>query len=168
MCKNWYGGFVPMKPEMDKRELISGDDDFTYKTPKICFECNGETDDSFNGFEWKEDSIIIDRDNRVVKYVEYDNYEFLVADIDGHTEWLDGRIAEFLGFDMKHVKEVRKVESHWIEEYDWEKSIKKRYRLVLEEASNLEEYDSSHVKEKLLCKDPYNDKEYVMPVSEYL
>ena len=149
---NYYEGMVSMKPEMEARHFFSGDCDFTYQIPKVYFECVGEVENFEDenplklGFDWRGDSMVVVKDNRAVRYTEYDYYELLMADLDGKTEWKDGRLVDIIGWDLDQAKDIRKAKSYMIEEYDWNSSLKRRYKVILEETSKLEAYDNGYLK----------------------
>ena len=46
-----------MNPDMDNREFFSGDDDFTYKIPRVYFQCEGESDNPYKELDYSEDSV---------------------------------------------------------------------------------------------------------------
>ena len=50
-----------------------------------------------------------------------------------------------MGWDVDDVTETQIVQTRWVEEYDWEKSVKRKYKLVLEEVSAIEKYDRIHI-----------------------
>lgn len=168
MSNTWYEGFVPMRADTKKREFYSGDDDFAYKIPRIFFECGGEIDDSNNAFNWSSNSVIVEEGNRTVKYVDYTSHELLVTDLNGHKDWVDGVLADFMGWNVDDVTETREVQTRWVEEYDWEKSEKRKYRLVLEETSTIEKYDVIHIKEDILKVDSGDNGRDVLAVSHIL
>ena len=168
MSYTWFDGFVPMRAEMEKREFYSGDDDFSCKLPKVCFECSGETDISNKAFDWSSNSVIIEEGNRTVKYVNYTCHELLMTDSNGQTDWVDGVLASFMDWDVDDVTETREVQTRWVEEYDWEKSVKRKYKLILEEISPIEEYDRVHIKEDILNSNSGDDGRDVLVVSDIL
>lgn len=168
MSNTWYEGFVPMRAEMEKREFYSGDDDFSYKIPKICFECSGETDISNKAFDWSDNSIIVEEGNCTVKYVNCTHHELLMTDLDGKTDWVNGVLASCMGWDVDDVTETQIVQTRWVEEYDWEKSVKRKYKLVLEEVSAIEKYDRIHIKEDIMKEDSSEEVRDVLVVSEIL
>ena len=143
---NMYEGMVGMKPEIEKRDFFSGDDDFTYRIPQVYFEYHGDVDHSQKVFDSRGDSVIMVKDNRAVRYTEFDYHELLMTDPNGQTEWVDGRLADIMGWDIEDVSETRKAKSYWIEEFDWNNSVKRKYKVTLESTSKLEEYEEGYLK----------------------
>lgn len=167
MSSTWYDGYVPMTPKMEEREFFSGDDDFTCKVPKIVYKCDGETNTDHEAFEWSTNSVIVAGGSRIIEYVEDTFYELLMTDLEGRTCWESGPVADCMGWDVEDVKEIRKVESRFIEEYDINNMEKRRYRLVLEEVLPIENYERS------LLEDAFGEDVswcdgYTMEVSKHL
>ena len=146
MSSTSYEGMVGMKPELEKGHFFSGDDDFTYQVPQVYFACLGEINHSQQAFDCRYDSVIMVKDNRAVKYTEIDSYEVLLTDVNGRTNWVDGVVAEIMGWDIKDAADIRTAKSYWVEEFDWNKSEKRRYKVILEETSKLEENDEGYLK----------------------
>ena len=146
MSNTSYDGVVGMKPAMENRDFYSGDDDFTYRVPQVYFECQGEINHSQVGFDWREDSVLMVKDNCVVRYTEIDHYEVLLTDSDGRTDWVDGQVADIIGLDIEDAADIRPAKSYWIEEFDFRNAVKRKYKVILEETSKLEEYDAGYLK----------------------
>ena len=73
-----------------------------------------------------------------------------------------------MGWDVDDVTETQIVQTRWVEEYDWEKSVKRKYKLVLEEVSAIEKYDRIHIKEDIMKEDSGEEVRDVLVVSEIL
>lgn len=161
---NVYEGMVQMKPNFKNMEFFSGDDDFTYQMPRVYFECFGEINDSHSEFNWSDNSLITFKDNCAVKYTEVISCELLLPVENGEEFWFDAR--EDLGeVALEYAKEIRPVKSYIIEEYDWNKSEKRRYKVVLEETSKLEDYEQRYLK-KVISRDSEDaGKEYMLAQS---
>jgi hypothetical protein len=165
MITSSYDGLVQMKPNFENVEFFSGDDDFTYQMPRVYFECWGEINDSHSVFDWNDDSVITFKDNCAVKYTESTYCEFLMPDENGNENWFIGKY-EWLGEeDLKYVREIRPVKSFMIEEFDWNRSEKRRYKVILEETSKLEEREESYLKGVInrdlkCCSDDYALTQY--------
>ena len=157
-----YEGMVSMKPEIENRHFFSGDDDFTYRVPQVYFECQGEIDHSQSVFDYSCDSVIMVKDNRAIKYTERLSNEILMTDLDGHTAWVDSMIVDCMGGDDDGVSDIRASKSYWIEEFDWNKSEKRKYRVVLEEITQLEEYDEAYLKSVIDRDSKCISEEYVL------
>lgn len=167
MSSTWYDGYVPMTPEMEKRELFSEDNDFTCKVPKVVYKCNGETNTDCEAFEWSTNSVIVAGGGRAIEYVEDTFYELLMTDLDGSTYWENGRYSDLMACEVNNAKKIRKVENCCIDEYDFNKMEKRRYRLVLEDVLPIENH------ERCLLEDAFGEDfsccdGYTMEVSEYL
>ena len=146
MISSSYDGLVKMEPNLENREFFTGDDDFTYQVPRVYFECLGESTDTQMALEWDDASVITFKDNRAVKYTERTYHEFLLPNENGEESWYTGEYG-FLGEDdLKYARDIRPVKSYTIEEFDWNKSEKRRYKVILEETSKLEEYDEAYLK----------------------
>ena len=167
MSSTWYDGYVPMTPKMEEREFFSGDDDFTCKVPKIVYKCDGETNTDHEAFEWSTNSVIVAGGSRIIEYVEDTFYELLMTDLEDRTLWAPGPLADCMGWDVENVKEIRKIEKRYIDEFDFNKMEKRRYRLVLEGISEIDDCDRG-VMEDILGEDIVNCDGYTMEVSEYL
>ena len=162
MMENTYEGMVGMKPEVEKRHFYSGDDDFTYQVPQVYFECLGKIEYSQRGFDWRDDSVIVVKDKRAVRYTEVSSYELLMTTLDGQTEWVDGITADIMGCDIENIMDIRPTKSYWIEEFDWNNSVKRKYRVILEETSKLEEYDEGYLKSVIDRDSKCIGEEYVL------
>ena len=162
MSNTSYEGMVGMKPKLEKRHFFSGDDDFTYRVPQVYFECQGEINHSERTFDYQFDSVIMVKDNRAVKYTEIDHYEVLLTDVDGRTDWVDGQVADIMGWDLQYASDIRTAKSYWVEEFDWNKSEKRRYKVILEETSKLEEYDKGYLKSVIDRDSMCVGEEYVL------
>jgi len=162
MNSNSYEGLVQMKPKMDNRHFFTGDDGFTYQMPRVYFECQGDIDHSESAFDWREESVITFKDNRAVRYTELDHYQVLLTDLDGRTDWVDGRLAYIMAYDMQYASDVRTVKSYLIEEFDWNKSEKRTYKVILESTSKLEESDEGYLKSVIDRDCKCIDEEYVL------
>lgn len=160
MSSNYYDGMVGMKPKIEKRYFFSGDDDFTYQMPQVFFECQGDVDHADSAFDWRKESVITFKDNRAVRYTEFDHYELLMTDLDGQTDWVDGRLADCMGWDIEDASDTRTVKSYLIEEFDWNTSEKRTYKVILESTSKLEESNEGHLKRVIDSK--CIDEEYVL------
>ena len=67
--------------------------------------------------------------------------------------------------DLKYIREVRPVKSYMIEEFDWNKSEKRRYKVVLEETSKLEDYEQRYLKKVIARDSEDSGKEYMLTQS---
>lgn len=151
MSKSYCYGLVPMKPEIEKIDLIN-DDDCAIEIPKIHFEFHIDTDEEQSAHNWYLNSVFVSKDNCVVKYTEATASEILLEDEDGKTVWLNGKEAEIIGIDIEGFIDIRERKDYKIEMYDIDKSEKRRYKVILEETSNMNDYDY-YTLENLLTED---------------
>ena len=162
MISNTYEGMVRMKPETENRHFFSGNDDFTYQVPQVYFECEGDIDHSQLVLDYRSNSVIMVKDNCAVKYTEFNHYEGLMTNSKGETVWFDGIAADMMEWDVEKFNEIRPAKSYFIEEFDWNKSEKRRYKVVLEDISKLEEYDASYLRMVINRDSKDIGKEYVL------
>lgn len=162
MSNTNYEGMVGMKPQIEKSDFFSGDDDFTYRIPHVYFECHGETNHSQLAFDYRGDSVIVVKDNRAVRYTEIDHYEILLTDLDGRTDWVDGQLADIMGWDIEDAIDTRKVQSYRIEEFDWKNSIKRTYKVILDSTSKFEKNDEGYLKRVIERDRKCRGEEYIL------
>lgn len=135
-------GVVPMIPEMKKAYMECSDDDNTlFKVPQMFFDGRRDICEEEPAYNWDLDSVFIIKDKCVVKYTESTTYEVLTKNDDGEPEWLDGKVADIMGFDIEGYENIRVAKAYFIEKYDLEKSEKSKYRVTLEETSSMSQYD---------------------------
>lgn len=158
-CGCIYEGSVPMKPEMEKRDFYC-DDEISYPVPKIFYECNGEIYDSWSMEAWNDDSVIMVGDKRMVKYTETNFYDVRYTYEDIKDEWYEGRYADFLCYPDEDIAEVRETKRYSVEEYDLASGKKRKYKVVLEEVSDMDDWDNNYVKRLLREECMTEDAEY--------
>lgn len=96
-----------------------------YGPPKDIFSCG-------------DDSIIVIRDNETIIYTKKIFAELLVKDKDGNTSWIDSRTVPFDGsFSYADIVELREANEFTIVKYDYDKFEKKKYKVMLEETTPL-------------------------------
>lgn len=135
-------GVVPMIPEMEKAYMECSDDDNSlFKVPQIYFEGRRDICEGKPAYNWDLDSVLIIKDKCVVKYTESTTYEVLIKDDKGKTEWIDGKVAEIWGADIENYEDIRVSKKYYVERYDLEKAEKSKYKVTLEETSNMNDYD---------------------------
>ena len=157
-----YDGMVGMKPEIEMRSFLSDDEEFSYQLPKVCFECCGDVNSSEIGFDWRRDSVMVVKDNRAVRYSELNYYELLMTEVDGQADWIDGGIVKILGYDYSDVSDIRPIKEYRIEEFDLNNSVKRTYKVVLEDTSQLKAYDESYIKSIVGTDSNPMGEEYVL------
>jgi hypothetical protein len=161
MISSSYEGLVQMEPDLKNGEFFSGDDDFTYQVPRVYFECAGDIHDTHSVFDWSQNSITTFKDNRALKCTEYIYNQFLMTDENGESYWCDGIYEFFTEEYLKYASDIRPIKSYMIEEFDWNKSEKRRYKVILEETSKLNEYDEPYLK-KVIDRDIKRGGDYTL------
>lgn len=137
----YYRGYsVPMKPEMEKANITIKDED-TFDIPSIHYDGCVFADDEEFMFDWGIDSILIKQADHIVKYSEISSYDVLLKDEDNESAWYNGAAAENLGATKEDIVDFRPTKEYQIEKYDLEKSLKYRYKVILEETSEMDEFD---------------------------
>ena len=151
MSSIYYNGLVSMKPEMEKKDFLADPYDygFSYQVPKVCFECEGEIYDSQSVFEWNDDSLMVIKDNCIVKYTKSNFRDVLVRDTDGKKHWLENMIADIYGFGDEDVEASIERKQYTIAEYDLDKSEKRIYEVILKETVKLDHGDERYIQEML-------------------
>ena len=142
---NYYNGSVPMKPEMEKKDFVC-EDDVCYQVPQVYFGCIGELSDCTSAFDWNDEFIIVVKDNVILKYTESTFCETLVKDPDGENNWMNGSVASFSGYDDEDVQDVIERKLYTIEEYDFNKFEKRKYKVIYEETSSINDLNYCELK----------------------
>lgn len=135
---------APLKPDMEKADFI--EDEIMVEVPSFYYD--GSTysyDDQELPYVWDTDSIFVRRGNHIVKYTEFVYYEWLLKDEDGSTSWIDGRMAFVVDVDEDRVIDVRPANEYIVEDYDLEKSVKRTYKVTLEQTSEMSSFDHSNL-----------------------
>ena len=138
---------VPMKAEMKKAGIAILDENMdSFELPSIYYDgCNFAYDEEFM-FDWAADSVLVKRAGRIIKYSEITSYDVLLKDEDSESTWYKGAAAEIWGATKDDVIDFRPTKEYTIEEYDLEKALKYRYKVTLEETSEMDEFD------RLVCE----------------
>ena len=136
-CNYCYS--VPMKPNMEKASLFV-EGEFSPEIPVVF--CSGFTDVYDEPiFNWVNDSIVVKRGNKIVEYSDSTYYDVLFENENEESSWIDGRVSNITGVDADKVVDVRERKEYKVVEYDLEKSLKRKYKVILEETSDMSEYD---------------------------
>ena len=138
-----YGGSIRMKPEaemLDLDPMFEGG--YPHQVPKVYLEGLGEVYCPQNCFDWDDDSVIVVRDRYVVKYTRSSFVELLAKNEAGEIVWMDGRRAPYSDcWDGEYLNEYRGGREYTMEEYDLETSKRRKYKMLLEEESELDAGD---------------------------
>ena len=140
MSRISYGGSVPMRPEIEKGDFFF-EDDLYNKVPEIYFEYRGDLDDPHSGFEFEDNSVIVVKGEHVIKYTEVNYYDVLVRNENGEPEWINGMVADICGVDEELIEDTHEVKEYRLEEYDLTKGEKRKFKIVLEETSEIDVFD---------------------------
>ena len=161
MIKQFYEGLVPMKPETEKKDYVC-EDEITYQIPMIAFECAGEICENPSSFDWNQDSVIMYRNNRIIKFTEYISNDVIVVDENGEKVCMEGRAAELNCWQITDVIESTPTKTYLIEEYDLDKLEKRKYKVTLEDSSPLNTSDNFCVEKYINLYYEYKKEEYVL------
>ena len=147
MTNSYYLGTVPMLPNLEQIDIFLDDDDASrFKVPSIYFEGISDTYEEEPVYDWLTDSVMMVKNQYVVKYIESTFNEVLLKNDNGESEWVNGKAAEILGIDVENREDVRIAKEYFVEMYDLEKGEKKRGKVTFEETSPMSEYDYSELK----------------------
>lgn len=151
MSSIYYGGSVRMNPEP---EMISHDPMFEggypNEVPKVYLEGHGEAYFPQYCFDWDDDSVVLVRGRRVLKYTRSSFVELLAKNEEGEIVWMDGRTAPYSScWEGEYLNEDRGAQEYTVEEYDFGTYAKKKYKMVLVEEDLLDNRDLNSVSEFL-------------------
>ena len=139
----YYGGAVRMNPEIEESErnpMFGGG--YPHKMPQVYLEGEGEMHDHEYGFNRDDDSVVVVRDKRVMKYTLSTFIELLAKNEEGETVWMDGRCAPYSNcWEGEYLNEYREGQEYTVEEYNLETNKKTKYKVILNEESELDIWD---------------------------
>lgn len=95
---------------------------------------------------WNQHSVLVHNDKHIVKYREDTFLDLLLENEDGSTSWFDSRACTLIDIDESKVVDVRPSNQYYIEDYDFEKSVKRRYKVILEETLTMDIHDHNCIK----------------------
>lgn len=138
-----YGGSIRMNPEVVKEDFDPMfDEGYPHKMPKVYLEGYGETYFPQICFDWDDDSVIVVRDKRVMKYTRSTFVELLAKNEEGQIVWMDGRNAPFSEcWGGEYLNEERGACEYTIEEYNLETLTKRNYKVVLDKETEFDVRD---------------------------
>ena len=175
-----YGGSVRMNPEVEKEDFDPMfDEGYPYSIPKVFLEGRGEVYNRQWCFNWDDDSVVIVRDKRVLKYTRSTFIELLAKNEEGEIVWMDGRCAPYSDcWKGEYLNEEHGACEYTIEEYNLETLTKRKCKVVLDEETEFDIRDyrslsdfvdsdklSSHfeIKDGVLLEYIGHDKELIIP-----
>lgn len=145
-----YGGKLLMKAEDDNKTLKNNYDDcfdsYPFEVPKVYLDGTCEDYMPQVCFSWGDDSVVLVKGKRVIKYTQSNFAELLAKDKDGNLIWMDGRSAPYEDcWDGEYLDEVRGGKEFTVTEYDIGTAQKKRYKMVLDKTTEFDSWDYSEL-----------------------
>ena len=143
MSSYCYGGSVVLKPEIEKENIDSMyEEGYPFKMPKVLLEGCGEDYHPQYDFSWIDDSVVLARENTVVKYTQSHSTELLAENEKGEIVWIDGRNAPYSDcWDGKYLGERRGATKYKVEVFDLNTSQKTTYDFTESKTGEFTEYD---------------------------
>ena len=145
----FYAGWVEMKPKFEESECYDfmEYEGYPYAIPNVYLDGCGEEYYLPDGRGWEDDSIVWVRGGKVVQYTKSKFLETRARGDNDECIWLDARrVSDQSDFAVEYLNEYREANEYRIEEYDLEKSEKKKYKVLLEETSSMDESDRFRLK----------------------
>lgn len=135
-----YGGSVRMNPEVENENRYPMfDDGYPYSIPKVYIQGCGEVYNRQYAFNWDDDSVVEVRGKQLIKYTKTNFLELLAKDEKGEIVWVDCRSAPYSEcWDGEYLDDVRVASEYSVEEYDFDKLEKRRYKVTLDETSKFD------------------------------
>ncbi len=161
---NYFNGSVPMRPEIEKKDFVS-DGDISYQVPKVYFGCTGEKGDLPSVLDWSDEFLLVVRDSLIMKYTESTFCETLVKETDENKKWMPATCAAASGCKDENVKGVAERKLYTVEEYDFDKFEKRKYKVVFEETSSIDDFDYCMLKYYVDKNGEYNSACYTLTES---
>ena len=180
MSSVYYGGSIRMNPEpemLDRDPMF--EEGYPHQVPKVFLEGYGEAYFPQYCFDWDDDSVVVVRDKRVMKYTRSTFVELLAKNEEGEIVWMDGRCAPYSNcWKGEYLNEERGACEYTIEEYNLETLTKRKCKVVLDEETEFDIRDyrslsdfvdadklSSHfeIKDGVLLEYIGHDKELIIP-----
>lgn len=142
MSSTYEHGYIEYNPYLnnsyDKEhdEEIYVPSEYPLSIPRVYLEGSCETYYPQIAFGWSDDTIVVARDNFLIKYTKHCYCELLAEDENGNVIWVDGRTAPYSGcWKGKYLNEVRGALSYDIEEFHFDTFEKKTYKVTLDSTS---------------------------------
>ena len=138
----FYDGKLLMRPDEENNNSDDFDFGYPHEVPKVYLYGCGENYFPQQIFAWNDDSVILSRSKHVVKYTRSSFSELLAKDEAGEVAWMNVRNVPYSSCcKVKNLDEVRDGHDFTIEEYDLETKKKMKYKVLLEEESELNDCD---------------------------
>lgn len=149
MSSVFYGGSIRMNPEVEEETsdpMFEGG--YPYSIPKVYLDGAGESYFPQWCFNWDNDSVVVVRENNVVKYTKSAYLELLAKNEEGKIVWMDGRSAPYSTcWDGEYLGEEREAYEYTITEYDLNELKKRKYKVVLAEENYLDNWELDSLSE---------------------
>lgn len=147
-----YGGKLLMKAENNNKNK---NDDYMYDyasypfdEPKVYLDATCEDYYPQVLFSWSDDSVVLVRGANVIEYTKSNFAELLAKDKEGNIIWVDGRTAPYEDcWDGEYLNETRGAQEFKVTLYNIETLQKKRYKMVLDETTELDAWDFRRLSE---------------------
>ena len=136
-----FGGSIRMKSEVENVNSHPHTDDegYPYRLPEVYIE---GWIDPYESLDLGEDSIIVVRDKHILRYTKLEHAELLAETETGETIWVDSRWdCREDNFKGRILDDIRSVCEYMVEEYDIKTSQKRKYKVVLDEESQMNSLD---------------------------
>ncbi len=149
MSSTMFGGKILLEPtEEKKHEDDYGDEGYPLRKPTVYLAGAVEEYYPQTMFSWADDSVVVVRENRVIKYTRSSFTELLAKNEKGDIVWMDGRNAPYSNcWDGEYLDDERPGEEFTIQSYDLSTMKKHYYKAVLEKEEDMNDYDVSRVSE---------------------
>ncbi len=166
MASFCYDEKLLMRPDEENNDLDNFDFGYPYEVPKVYLDGCGEAYSPQYQFSWDDDSVVVIRNKRVVKYTRSSFAELLAKNESGEIVWIDGRRAPYSDcWKGEYLDDTRPAQEYSITEYDLETHKKKEYKVVLKEEKNFDSHDFyslSKMVEKELLGSPFRIEDDIL------
>lgn len=143
-----YYSYIPSALNPDMQEAAFYKNDKGIVPPNFYYEGFDLSCEKDPIYVWNAHSVLVHRENHVVNYSENVFLDLLLEDEDGGTSWFDGRAANIIDIDESAVVDTRPSNEYFIEDYDLEKSVKRRFKVTLEETTDMDDHDHCFLKNR--------------------
>ena len=158
MSSYCYGGDVQMIP--NRIVNPNNENDYPFVVPTVFLEGICEEYMPQYDYSWCRDSVVVIRKNIVTRYNTSCFTELLAEDESGNIVWIDGRDAPYPDcWKGKYLGERRSGMEITVEEFDIEKSEKRKYKVTLAETTPLNNWDIQRLSNYIDIKQSEDKKE---------
>lgn len=139
-----YYNYISGKLNFDLKKSDFFEDEIGITAPDFYYEGYGNLVNEAPSAVWGTHSVFVHNNNHVVKYRNDTFPEFLFKKEDGSTSLFDSRVCTVIDIDEDRVVDIHPSNQYYIEDYDLEKSVKRKYKVILEETSEMNEFDHQY------------------------